>query len=101
MGLGAADAAEAVAAVDGLAARRAEGHLGLAAAVRAGGREHLARAAVAVPTATVPTATTGGISTAGAVAAVRAAATLGIPGSLAAGTARGAAARLGEATLRV
>ena len=49
MGSAAAHAAEAVAAVDGLAARRAERDLGLAAAVRAGGGEHLARAAIAEP----------------------------------------------------
>src|SRR5687767_3371967 len=97
MGLGAAHAPEAIAAVDGLAARRAEWDLGLAAAVRAGGCEHLARAAVAVSTATATTvaaatATTGGVAAAGAVAAIRAAAAaLGVPGGLAAGSARGAA----------
>ena len=43
----------------------------------------------------------GGVAAAGAVAAVRAAATLGVAGGLAAGPTRRAAARLGEATLRV
>ena len=46
-GSAAAHAPEAVAAVDRLAARRAERDLGFLAAVRAGGREHLAGAAIA------------------------------------------------------
>ena len=50
--------AEAVAAVDGLAAGRAERHLGLLAAARAGRGEHLARTAIA-----------GAVATAAAVAA--------------------------------
>src|SRR5438045_773602 len=48
----AADAREAVRAVDGLVAARLEGDLGLLAAARAGGREHLpARAVVAAAVA--------------------------------------------------
>src|SRR5262245_62518112 len=99
MGSVAAHAPEAVAAVDGLAARRAEWDLGFLATVRAGGAEHLARAAVAIATAAVPAC---GVAPAGAVAAIRAVATATlIAGGLAAGPTRGAAARLGEATLRV
>ena len=48
----AALAAEAVAAVDGLAARRAEGDRGLLAAGRARGGEHLAGSAIVATTTT-------------------------------------------------
>src|SRR6186713_2790240 len=110
MGLGAAHAPEAVAAIDGLAARRAERDLGLAAAVAAGSGEHLARPAVTVATAAAGAVTataaagavaTGRVAAAGAVATVRPTTRVGVPGGLAACPARRAAARLGKATLRV
>src|SRR5579862_7867380 len=106
-GSGAAHRPEAVAAVDGLAAGRAERDLGVAAAVAAGGREHLARAAIAGTAVAA-----GAVRAAGAVAAVargrtaigRIAATAtigGVAGGLAAGPAAGAAAGLGEVALSV
>jgi len=49
-------AVEAVAAVDGLRAARAERNLGLAAAVRAGRAEHLARCAVIAATTRIAAA---------------------------------------------
>src|SRR3954454_11804299 len=118
-------AAEAVRAVDRLAAGRAERDLGVLAAGRARGGEHLAGAAVATvaaatttaaavataaagavaPAAAVATAAaTGRIAAAGAVATVAAiatAATARIAGSLAAGATRRTATRLGEPALCV
>ncbi len=88
-------AAEAVAAVDGLAARRTEGDLSLLAAGRAGGAEHLAGAAIAIPTGAVAAARA--VAGAGAIAAT----TVRVAGSLAAGATRRAATGLGKATLRV
>jgi hypothetical protein len=100
--------AEAVRAIDGLAARRAERHLGLAAAVAAGGAEHLARTAVAVTTATTAAAVAATTVAAGAVAPARAvgavaaaAAGVGVAGRLAARPARRAPARFGEPALCV
>ncbi len=72
---------ETVAAVDGLAAVRAERHLGLAAAARARCAEHLPL---------------GPIVAAGRVAAARVAAVRGAARGLPAGTARRAATRLAE-----
>jgi hypothetical protein len=97
----AALAAEAVAAVDGLAARRTEGDLGLLAARGTGRREHFARTAVtvAVATATTTVATcAAGVASTGAVAGT---ATLAIASSLAAGSAGRAPSRLGEAALGI
>jgi len=91
---------EAVVAVDRLAVGRAEGDLGLAAAARAGGREHLTRAtAGAVARATVgrPTAGAGAVA-AGAVARSTTAVTTG---SLAAGAAGRAATGVAELALSV
>src|SRR6478609_7080885 len=106
---------EAIRAIDGLAAGRAERNLGFLAAVRAGRGEHLPRPTIAIPTtigavaaaaaAAAAVATTGGIPAAGAVAAVAAGPGAGtgaaVPSSLAAGPARRASARLGEPALGV
>ena len=102
----AALATEAIAAVDRLAAGRSEGDLGLFATGRAGGREHLAGATVvAATTATAAAIAAGATGVAAraitAAGAVRAATALAVTSSLAAGSAGGAAAGLGEATLRV
>src|SRR5580765_5278060 len=102
-------AAEAVRAVDGLAAGRAERDLGLAATRRAGCREHLAGTAVSAVAATAAAAVTtaaapaaGAVATAGAVAAaVAAAAAVRAPSSLAAGPTRRTTPRRGEPTLCV
>src|SRR5437762_6783887 len=87
--------AEAVAAVNGLGAGRAERNQGLLAAVGAGGAEHLARAAV------VAAAT--GVATARVVAArvARAAVAGATAGRLADCTAGGAATRLAELPIGV
>src|SRR4029078_2765285 len=93
-------------AVAGLPAGRADRALGLAAAVAAGGAEHLAGTAVAVSTAaaatTVAAATVaaGAVSPACAVGAV-AATGIGVASCLAAGPTRRAPARLGEPALCV
>ncbi len=89
-------AAEAVAAVDGLAARRAEGDLSLLAAGRAGGLEHLARGALVATATAAVAAGTAGVATARVATTATTAITAG---SLAAGTAGRAATRLGEAAL--
>src|SRR4051794_14739706 len=101
-GSAAALAAEAVAAVDRLAAGRAEGDRSLLAAGRAGRSEHLAGTAIVSTTTTAAAVAAGatGIA-AGAVATGAIATALAVAGSLAAGATGRAAARLGEATLRV
>src|SRR6185503_19745341 len=86
-------AAEAVRAIDGLAARRAEGDLSLLAAVRARGAEHLARPAVA--TVAAAATATAAVAAAGPAAAIR------VARGLAAGATRRTAPRLGEPTLCV
>src|SRR5664279_4878304 len=99
---------EAVAAIDGFAAGRAERDLGVAAAVAAGGREHLAWAAItgaAVAARTVRAArAVAAVTRRGTAvsAGVTAATAVGrVPGGLAACPAAGAAARLGEVALGV
>src|SRR5215207_4326767 len=96
-------AAEAVAAVDGLAARGTERDLGFLATGRARRLEHLAGCALvaAATTAAAVAAGATGIAATVRATAVRGTATLCVARSLAAGTAGGAATRLGEATLRV
>src|SRR5215207_6486436 len=86
-------AAEAVGAVDGLSAGRAERDLGVLAAGRARGAEHLAGtavAAVAATTAAAAVTAAGRIAAAGAIAAVAAVtgAATRVAGSLAAGPTR-------------
>src|SRR5438445_4685180 len=83
-------AVEAVAAVDGLRAARAERNLGLAAAVRAGRAEHLARCAVIAAATRVAAAAR--IAATARVAAVASA----TPGRLADGAAGSASTRLAE-----
>src|SRR6266550_1070238 len=88
-------AAEAVRAVDGLAAGRAERDLGLAAARRAGCREHLAGTAVSAVAATAAAAVTTAAAASAVAAAIRA------PSSLPAGPTRRTTPRLGEPALCV
>src|SRR6185369_3257617 len=94
--------AEAVGAVDGLAARRAERDACLVAAVRAGGAEHLARATVVAAravaaTAAVATTTAAAAVAAGIAVARRVAGAAGLAGGLAGGSVSRATSRLGEA----
>src|ERR1700690_1360356 len=95
---------EAIRAIDGLAARGAEGDLGLLAAARARRGEHLARTAIAAPAAAAVTTAARAVAGAAAVAGAPAiaGATAGLTTRcLAAGSAAAATARLTEAALRV